>query len=493
MSQRNALATTLCLLGMGGALLPGCEQGPALSGKQSTLQPDQNKTVVLQGQQTGALRITLKGDFVAQAIRQATYSDLASVRIGIEATGADAQSQTLTSGELAAGGTSASATFEALPIGVATVSVSALDVSGALVGSAAATASVAAGVTSTLNLSLELGTISYTPNTGDLATDVTITEPIPYYTVSTFAGNGTMGKVDGTGTDAHLAEPFGLAFDASGVLYVTDGGDFRRITSDATVTTWANSIHMGRGIAVDSSGVPFVASAFHHLIRKVPAQFSVENVAGGPGSGGSNAGFADGTGRASMFNHPMGLAFDGDGNLFVADSKNHRIRKMTPGTVVSTVAGSGTAGGADGTGTAAQFNEPSGMALDAAGNLYIAEAKGYRVRKMNLVTGVVSTLAGSGTAGFADGRGTSVRFGTLGGVAVDAEGYVYVADYGNHRIRRISPTGSVVTLAGDGTAGFADGVRTNSRFNGPWGIALDAAGSIYVADSENRRIRKLTL
>lgn len=493
MSRRIALATTLCLLGMGGAILPGCDQDPALTGTQTTLQPDQDKTVVLQGKQTGALKVTLKGDFVAQATRQATYSDISSVRIGVEATGADAQSRTLTSGELAAGGTSASATFETLPVGVATVSVSALDVSGALVGSAEATASVAAGVTSTLNLSLELGTISYTPHTGDLSTEVTITEPVPYYTVSTFAGNGTMGKVDGTGTAAMLAEPFGLAFDASGVLFVADGGDFRRITPDAAVTTWANSIHMGRGIAVDASGVPFVASAFHHLIRKVPAQYDVENVAGGPGSGGSNAGFADGTGRASMFNYPLGLAFDGGNNLYVADSKNHRIRKMTPATEVSTIAGSGTAGGFNGTGTAAQFNEPSGLALDGAGNLYIAEAKGYRVRKMSLATGVVTTLAGSGTAGFADGRGTSAQFRALGGLAVDADGYVYVADYGNHRIRRISPTGSVVTLAGDGTAGFVDGIRTNSRFNGPWGIVLDASGSIFVADSENRRIRKLTL
>lgn len=490
MNQRIALAATLCLVGMGGILLPGCEQGPALTGNQP---PDQNQTVVLQGQQTGTLRVTLKGDFVAQATRQATYSDISSVQVGVEATGVAAQSRTLTSGELAGGGSSANATFEALPVGVATVSVTALDVSGATVGSAEATASVAAGVTSTLNLSLELGTISYTPTTGDLATEVTITEPIPYYTVSTFAGNGTMGQVDGTGTAAQLTEPYGLAFDASGVLYLADGADFRRITPDAAVTTWAKSVAMGRGIAFDASGVPFVASAFHHLIRKVPAQFSVESVAGGTGSGGSNAGFADGTGRASKFNTPLGVARDGDGNLYVADSKNHRIRKMTPELVVTTIAGSGTAGGADGTGTAAQFNEPSGLALDGAGHLVIAEAKGYRVRKMSLATGVVTTLAGSGSAGFADGRGTSARFRTLGGVAVDADGFVYVADYGNHRIRRISPTGSVVTLAGDGTAGFADGVRTSSRFHGPWGIALDASGSIFVADSENRRIRKLTL
>ena len=196
---------------------------------------------------------------------------------------------------------------------------------------------------------------------------------------------------------------------------------------------------------------------------------------------GSTYGYTDGTGTSAQFNNPIGVAVDGAGNVYVADRYNHRIRKITTSGVVSTLAGSGTSGYADGTGTSAQFSNPTGVAVDGAGNVYVADQVNHRIRKIT-TSGVVSTLAGSGTSGYTDGTGTSAQFNYPTGVAVDGAGNVYVADQGNHRIRKITTSGVVSTLAGSGTSGYTDGTGTSAKFSYPTGVAVDGAGNVYVAD-----------
>jgi len=173
--------------------------------------------------------------------------------------------------------------------------------------------------------------------------------------------------------------------------------------------------------------------------------------------------------------------------VYVADYYNNRIRKITPEGLVSTLAGS-TEGFRDGDGRSAQFNGPYGVAVDAAGNVYVADGDNHLIRKIT-PEGLVSTLAGS-TRGSADGVGTSAQFNYPYGVEVDAAGTVYVADYYNNRIRKVTPEGLVSTLAGS-TEGFRDGLGRSAQFNRPSGVAVDAAGNVYVADSFNNRIRRI--
>jgi sugar lactone lactonase YvrE len=200
---------------------------------------------------------------------------------------------------------------------------------------------------------------------------------------------------------------------------------------------------------------------------------------------------------AAEYNRPVGVAVDAAGNVYVGDTFNNRIRKIAPDGAVTTLAGAAgttlggavTHGFADGTGTAAKFDSPQGVAVDAAGNVYVGDSKNHRIRKIT-PSGAVTTLAGS-TLGFADGTGTAAKFSNPNGVAVDAAGNVYVGDWGNHRIRKIAPDGAVTTLAGS-TAGFADSIDSgNAQFNFPSGVAVDAAGIVYVAERDNHRIRKI--
>jgi len=229
------------------------------------------------------------------------------------------------------------------------------------------------------------------------------------------------------------------------------------------------------GVAVDTAGNVYVADSLFHTIRKITATGVVTTLAGN-----GTFGSADGTGAAASFKNPHGVAVDTAGNVYVADRSNHTIRKITPAGVVTTLAGTaGSSDWADGTGAAARFNNPSGVAVDTAGNVYVADTETFTIRKITSA-GVVTTLAGTvNTPGSADGTGTAASFNIPDGVAVDTVGNVYVADTGNSTIRKITAAGVVTTLAA-------------SSFNSPYGVAVDTAGNVYVAETGNHTIRKIT-
>jgi sugar lactone lactonase YvrE len=320
--------------------------------------------------------------------------------------------------------------------------------------------------------------------------------------VTTFAGSGVVGALDATGTAASFKKPVGVALDAAGNLYVADTGNniIRKITASGVVTTFAGSGATGsddgnginasfnspNAVVVDASGTLFVADSFNHKIRKITAAGVVSTFAGSGTSGSDDA-----TGIDASFFQPWDIAVDASGNLYVADFNNHKIRKITIAGVVSTFAGSGTTGSSDATGTAATFFRPTGITFDNSGTMYVVDSGNHKIRKIT-TTGVVSTLAGSTTSGSNDGSGTSAQFFNPYDLAVDASGTVYVTDFGNHKIRMITAAGVVSTFAGASTFGSNDGSGTSAQFSRPAGITIDAAGILYIGDRENHKIRKIT-
>lgn len=333
----------------------------------------------------------------------------------------------------------------------------------------------------------------------------------PAGAVTTVAGTaGISGQVDGPAATARFSSPMGVVPDSAGNLYVADYNNhlIRKITPDGEVETIAgvggasgfldgnghllNAAFYSNpgGIAIAPGNTAYVADTGNNLIRRINEDGTVTTLAGST----NGTGVADGNGTAARFNAPGGLTADGAGNLYVADSANHTIRKITPGGDVTTFAGTRLiAGSADGQGTAATFAYPSGVAADSGGNLYVADYENHAIRKITQ-TGIVSTLAGSpGTPGSADGMGTTARFNYPRGVAVDGAGTLYIADYGNHTVRRVTAAGFVSTLAGMlGASGSADGTGSAARFNGPSSVVVDGAGMVYVADANNSILRAVT-
>ena len=244
------------------------------------------------------------------------------------------------------------------------------------------------------------------------------------------------------------------------------------------------------GVATDASGNVYVADTGNSTIRKVTPGGVVTTLAGTAGKTGS----ADGTGATAKFWRPGGVATDASGNVYVVDTGNGTIRKVTPGGVVTTLAGAaGVVGSADGAGAAASFFHPPGVATDASGNVYVPDTENSTIRKIT-PGGVVTTLAGTaGETGSDDGTGGAASFYFPQGVATDASGNVYVADTMNRTIRKITPGGVVTTLAGTALeAGSNDGIGGAARFRFPFGVATDASGNVYVADMDNSTIRKVT-
>lgn len=327
--------------------------------------------------------------------------------------------------------------------------------------------------------------------------------PNPFTDSTIVAGSDSAGYRDGLGTDARFDHPFGLALDNAGNLYVADQGNslIRKIDPAANVTTLAgmagvlgltngadslSSFNKPFSVAADVSGNIFVADAGNNVIRKIAADGTVSTFAGT-----GVAGADDGTTQAT-FNSPLGVAADQAGNVYVADYGNDLIRKITADGTVSTIAGKqGVSGMADGQDTTARFNLPESVAVDATGNIYVADNGNNAIRKIT-PTGLVSTLAGNGTAGKSEGSGKTASFNSPFGIAVDGGGNVYVADAGNNKIRKIIPDGTVSTFAGSGIKGAANGTGVNASFNTPAGLAVDALGNIYVSDENNNLIRKIT-
>ena len=323
--------------------------------------------------------------------------------------------------------------------------------------------------------------------------------------VSTLAGSAEgKGKehVDGTGAAARFDWPMGIVVAADGTVYVTDTYQhtIRSITPAGVVTTLAGSAGVAGsqdgqgaaarfkhpvGLAVASGGLLYVADIDNHLIRSVTPAGLVRTVAGAAGSKGS----ADGLVAAARFNSPYALAVGRAGELYVADTYNHTIRKITAAGEVSTLAGlAGSKGAADGPAGQARFNHPSGLAIGPDGTLYVADNFNQLIRKVT-AAGMVTTLAGTpGKKGFAEGP--AARFHAPTSVAVAADGTVYVADYINSVIRQVSPQGEVTTFAGLLKGwGHLDGRPSEARFKCPFGVAVGPTGWVYVADTESRTIR----
>ena len=329
----------------------------------------------------------------------------------------------------------------------------------------------------------------------------------PFY-FTTLAGRASRGSADGTGSDARFCEPNGAAVDTLGNVYVADTQNhtIRRITPAGVVTTFAGKagepgtangtgsaarFNLPTDVAVDSTGTVYVADTTNHLIRKITAAGEVSTLAGSAAAPGDT----DGDGPAARFRYPSGLAVTPAGDIIVADSFNHTIRQITSSGTVTTLAGlAGQSGSDDGTGSAARFNHPMGVAVDAAGNIFVADSSNVTIRRIT-PAGVVTTLAGStGKVGAVDGVGSAARFNPPSDVAVGPDGHVLVADLFNCTVRRIAPDGTVTTLAGKagGPIGWADGTGAAAQFGYLTGITVDNHGNAYAVDLWHNSVRKIT-
>jgi sugar lactone lactonase YvrE len=347
---------------------------------------------------------------------------------------------------------------------------------------------------------------------------------VPMPVVSTFAGvPNDSGFTDESRLSAKFDYPFGVAQDSQGNIFVADTANnvIRMISPDAQVTTIAGSGIYGRAngpglsaafafpsaVAVGPDDNVYVSDTYNHRICKLTrpatdgAQWTVTNLAGT-----GTAGFLNGAGSVARFSYPYGLDLDASGNIYVADALNHRIRKVTPGGTVSTFAGSGQAGfSADGALLAdAKFDTPQGVVIVAKAGFQetvcVADRGNNRIRLITttsdasgLVATAVTTLAGSGVAGFAEGAGTAAQFQSPSGIAADSDRNLYVADEGNERIRKVTAAGVVTTVAGTGTAGFLNGVSNVARFSAPTGLLVARDGTLVVADSENHVLRTIAI
>ena len=331
--------------------------------------------------------------------------------------------------------------------------------------------------------------------------------------ITTVAGNGISGfSGDGApATSAGLALPNGVAVDGSGNFFIADRANqrIRKVDPSGIITTVAGngtlrfsgdgspatsaSLSGPNGVALDGAGNLFIGYQFNNRIRKVDTSGIITTVAGDGFGGFSGDG---GPATSASLREPFGVALDGAGNLFIADRRNHRIRKVDTSGIITTVAGIGSFGfsGDGGPATSASLANPAGVALDAAGNLFIADGSNNRVRKVD-TSGIITTVAGNGSSGFSGdgGPATSANLGTPFGVALDGSGNLFISVQGNQRIRQVDASRIITTVAGNGISGFSGdgGPATSASLSFPHGVALDGSGNLFIADSINERIRKV--
>lgn len=337
-----------------------------------------------------------------------------------------------------------------------------------------------------------------------------IREVTPDGIIRTVAGNGTVGIVLGPGRKATLSQltyPVGVVADNAGNLYIADG-QVRKLDAQGRLTTVAGSgwgaigdhgsaraaqLPGPVGIALDSAGNLYVSDTTARLIRKIDGNGIITTVAGDGEQGFDTDGVPA---TSAPLNAPHGITIDPEGNLYIADADNHRVRQVGVDGVIHTVAGTGEPGfaGDGGAANAAQLSEPSGVALDAAGNLYIADTGNNRIRKVT-PSGVISTIAGNGAAGYTGdgGPAAAASLSAPVGVYADASGNIYIADTGNHSVRAVSTAGIIATIAGTGIAGRSqDGLPARSApLQAPVAIVKDAEGNLFIADRDDNRIRRV--
>ncbi|MGV9001987.1 MAG: hypothetical protein ACOH18_03455 [Candidatus Saccharimonadaceae bacterium] len=379
----------------------------------------------------------------------------------------------------------------------------------------ASTAGAKVGQTRTLSYSISPDGLKFCAavSDGDIMFQVSSSNTSPTeggcdWTVSTFVGSGTNGFADGTGSGAQFSTIYGLEFNNSGDLFVSDrdyNNCLRKVTPSGVVTTVAGlcgtygmvdgTIGTSRldgliGLSVDTNGVLWIADYYNHCIRRMTVGGNVVKLAGACSKG--QVGTTDGTGTAARFYGPYGIVAVSSSLAYVSDRENLCIRKITSTGVVTTFAGlcGGTAAFVNGTGGAARFAQVEGMATDGAGNIYVTDDPNNCIRKITAAA-VVTTYAGvCGEEGLADGPAGIARLTRPMDVAFDSQGYLFEIGRDN-RVRRISPDGSIITIAGTGTAGTANGPGRTAEFDSLRSIDIDSNGVIYVGSSADFRIRKI--
>jgi len=322
------------------------------------------------------------------------------------------------------------------------------------------------------------------------------------YTISTIAGGGLPINVPGTSASVY---PTSVATDRAGNVFFVNQNAVLRLDATTGILTQAAGngtvgisgdngpassaqLYFPHGAAVDSAGNVYIADTYSHRIRKV-SNWVITTFAGDgtQGLGGDN-----GPATSAELNYPEGVATDSAGNVYIADSFNGRVRKVSNG-VITTVAGGGSTLGDNGPATSATVGFPTGVALDSVGNLYICDEGDSRIRKVS--NGLITTVAGNGMPGFSgdNGPATSAEMGSPWGIAVDSAGDLYIADTRNARVRKVA-NGVITTVAGSSEWGFSgdSGPATNAQLNNPMGVAADLAGNVYIADTVNNRVRRVT-
>ena len=329
--------------------------------------------------------------------------------------------------------------------------------------------------------------------------------------ITTIAGNGINEYYNGDGEQATLADltPYGIALDAIGNLYIVDAYRIRKVNTAGIISTFAGNgtwgysgdggqatlaeVYTVGGLACDAAGNVYIADQSNQRVRKVNTAGIISTVVGNGTQGYSGDG---GPATAAELNLPFGVVFDAAGNLYISD-QNHCVRMVNTLGIISTVVGNGTNGfsGDGGPATAAELASAAFMAFDATGNLYVSDGGNERIRKVNTL-GIITTVAGNGIQGFSGdgGQATSAEFYSPTGLICDDMGNLYMSDTGNERVRKISTSGIITTIAGNGGYSFSGdgGLALDAEFYAPSGLVRDASGNLYVLDSHNYRIRKVT-